>query len=165
MFHVEFISGDQWKVVDENKNVVFVGTMREAEEWLDLQENVQRRPVPARRRRWKLLGALRGLLAKRSAAWKSVSRSRLIAVEYVSGDQWKVIDDNKKVVFVGSLRQTEDWLDFQENIQRQLEPTGVWLRNLVDALRRLLARPIAGRLPPPGSRLTIAEFQRLARKL
>jgi hypothetical protein len=88
----------------------------------------------------------------------------MFGVEYVFDDQWKIIDENDKVVFVGTIRQAEDWLDFRENAKRQTVSIGVWLRNRVATVRRLLARPFADRPPQPGSRLTLAEFRRRARK-
>ncbi len=84
-------------------------------------------------------------------------------VERAAGDQWKVIDEDHKIVFIGTMRQAEDWLDFQENVRRQPVPTGVWLRNYVDALRRVLTRPFAARNSRPGSLLTVSEFRRRAR--
>ena len=47
MFRVEPTEGDHWKIVDQNDNTVFVGTMREAEEWLDCRDNLYRRPATA----------------------------------------------------------------------------------------------------------------------
>ena len=31
--------------------------------------------------------------------------------------QWTIVDDHETVLFAGTLRQCEDWLDFQENSQ------------------------------------------------
>jgi hypothetical protein len=70
----------------------------------------------------------------------------MFRVEYVP--EWKIVDENDKVVFVGTMRQAEDWLDFRENAQRQTLSTGVWLRNLVATGRPLLARLFADRPPP-----------------
>ncbi len=84
-------------------------------------------------------------------------------VERIAGDQWKVIDEDCRTVFIGTMRQAEDWLDCQENARRQPVPTGVWLRNLVVAWRRILARPFAARNFRSGSQLTASDFPRRVR--
>ena len=33
--------------------------------------------------------------------------------------QWQIVDGRGQTVFVGTKRQAEDWLDYQENAQRQ----------------------------------------------
>jgi hypothetical protein len=45
MYRVQSITEDRWEIVDSNERLVFAGTKRQAKEWLDLQENLRRRPV------------------------------------------------------------------------------------------------------------------------
>jgi hypothetical protein len=49
MYHINYTgNGDSWCIVDESLSVAFVGTKDQAEDWLDLQENVRFRPsVPS----------------------------------------------------------------------------------------------------------------------
>jgi hypothetical protein len=45
MYRIENVSGENaWLIVDLKNRVVFTGTMQQAEDWLDSQENVNRRP-------------------------------------------------------------------------------------------------------------------------
>jgi hypothetical protein len=60
-------------------------------------------------------------------------------VEYVQGDQWRVVDSHEQVVFTGTKEQVEDWLDHLENVQRQPSPrTSLWapFRQFLQSLRR-----------------------------
>jgi hypothetical protein len=48
MYRIEFVSvGKRWMVVDGDDRVAFIGTMQQAEDWLDSQENLNRRPFHA----------------------------------------------------------------------------------------------------------------------
>jgi len=45
MYRIEYVSSsNRWMVVDGNDRVVFIGTMQQAEDWLDSRENLNRRP-------------------------------------------------------------------------------------------------------------------------
>jgi hypothetical protein len=45
MYHIKNVSGENaWSVVDVKDRVVFTGTMQQVEDWLDSQENLNRRP-------------------------------------------------------------------------------------------------------------------------
>lgn len=45
MYRIETVSdGNRWMVIDAQDRVVFVGTMQQAEDWLDCDENVNRGP-------------------------------------------------------------------------------------------------------------------------
>ena len=66
----------------------------------------------------------------------AVHDGRVFRVEFVSGDQWKVIDAHDESVFVGTMREVEDWLDYHDNLRPRSVSPGVWLQNFVDAFRR-----------------------------
>jgi hypothetical protein len=44
MRRIDSVVGEQWTIVDERGGVVFVGTKQGCEDWLDYQDNAQRRP-------------------------------------------------------------------------------------------------------------------------
>jgi hypothetical protein len=44
MYRVQYKNREQWRIVDGRDQTVFVGTKRQAEDWLDYQENAQPRP-------------------------------------------------------------------------------------------------------------------------
>jgi hypothetical protein len=88
----------------------------------------------------------------------------MFRVEPAQGDQWRIIDEKDQVVFVGTVQQAEDWLDFHENAQRHAAPAGAWLRNFFDALRRVFENLSSARRSQPGSRPTASEFRRQTRK-
>jgi hypothetical protein len=45
MYRIEYVNdGNRWMIVDVKDRVVFIGTMQQAEDWLDSQENLNRRP-------------------------------------------------------------------------------------------------------------------------
>jgi hypothetical protein len=45
MYRIEYASGGKrWMVIDVKDRVVFIGTMQQAEDWLDSQENLKRQP-------------------------------------------------------------------------------------------------------------------------
>ena len=46
MYRVEYVVGHHWSVIDASGRTVFVGTKQRVEDWLDRQENIQRRPSP-----------------------------------------------------------------------------------------------------------------------
>jgi hypothetical protein len=43
----------------------------------------------------------------------------MYSVNPCSETQWSIVDGNQRTVFIGTRRQAEDWLDFQENMARQ----------------------------------------------
>jgi len=87
----------------------------------------------------------------------------MFRVEITQGDQWKIVVDNASTVFIGTMREAEDWLDSHENVQRQPATAGGWFLSVVDLCRRLAARPFPARGSPPVSRLTVPEFRQHAR--
>lgn len=48
----------------------------------------------------------------------------------ISDSQWEIVDDDDRVLFVGSPRECEDLLDRAEN----LESRASWLQGLLDLL-------------------------------
>ncbi len=69
-------------------------------------------------------------------------------IEYAADDRWKVLDQSGQAIFVGTRRQIEDWLDFQENIVRHPSPR-TSQRERVRALVSWLGH-IAGRIGQRG---------------
>jgi hypothetical protein len=48
MYRMEYVNdGNKWMIVDVQDRVVFIGSMQQAEDWLDSQENLNRRPSQA----------------------------------------------------------------------------------------------------------------------
>ena len=87
----------------------------------------------------------------------------MFRVEPTQEDQWKVVDENDKVAFIGTMREAEEWLDFQDNAPRAAAPASNWLRNAVNALHQPLAKLIAicrARRKAPG---TIGDLGRQVR--
>ena len=70
----------------------------------------------------------------------------MFQVEFFHDDLWTVIDEDGEVAFVGTKREAEDWLDFQDNARRRRAPPGGWLRNSLKSLRRLLTGQIGRQL-------------------
>jgi hypothetical protein len=78
MYHIHYTgNGDSWCIIDESLTVAFVGTKDQTEDWLDLQENVRRRPSVASfrplidgsiHRIVRFFTAIRGWLRSRSVA-------------------------------------------------------------------------------------------------
>jgi hypothetical protein len=56
-------------------------------------------------------------------------------VHSVHGDQWTIIDDRDQVVFVGTMRQCEDWLDCHDNSQPRPSFVKAWIRALFGSWR------------------------------
>jgi hypothetical protein len=58
MYRIQPAAGEQWAIVDERDESVYVGSLRGCEDWLDFQENVKARlPVEEKgwwRRLWRL---------------------------------------------------------------------------------------------------------------
>ena len=55
---------------------------------------------------------------------------------------WQILNSNDELVFSGSRRQCEDWLDRQENLTRlQRRPLAELASRVRTALSRLSARP------------------------
>jgi hypothetical protein len=46
-------------------------------------------------------------------------------VDYIEG-RWQILDVSGRAVFTGNRQQVEDWLDYQENVQRWKSSTGPW---------------------------------------
>jgi hypothetical protein len=51
-------------------------------------------------------------------------------VDSVSGDQWTIINERDQVMFVGTKRQCEDWLDCHENAQPRQSFVNAWISAL-----------------------------------
>jgi hypothetical protein len=76
----------------------------------------------------------------------------MYSIQYVKGDQWQVMDESDKAVFVGKKQQVEDWLDHEENLQRRSSPHQS-VDSIVRSLRQLidrLAGPLSGHTEPRG---------------
>jgi len=56
------------------------------------------------------------------------------SIRRVEDDRWAVIDADDVTVFVGTLRECEDWLDRDENIHR---PQRSWFRRLFGGILRV----------------------------
>ncbi len=79
-------------------------------------------------------------------------------VRYINGTQWHIVDDHQQTVFIGTKQQAEDWLDFQENVQRQPAPATASPGRIRSALRLMVRSFQAGfshfrghRTDPPAS--------------
>ena len=70
VYILRHINGTQWHIVDSSRRTVFVGTKQQAEDWLDLQDNLQRQPV---RQAARLSEVLRFLLAIIGGVFSRVS--------------------------------------------------------------------------------------------
>jgi hypothetical protein len=46
MYSIQYVKADQWQVMDESDQAVFVGNQRQVEDWLDHQENLRRQLAP-----------------------------------------------------------------------------------------------------------------------
>jgi hypothetical protein len=57
-------------------------------------------------------------------------------IQTLSGDQWSVADESDLVVFVGTLAQCQDWLDFQDHARSRPIALKARLRQLWERLRR-----------------------------
>ena len=60
----------------------------------------------------------------------------MFGIEPTDGDAWTIVDEDQQVVFVGSLRACEDWLDYQDNAHRSPSRLAEWLRRLWARLGR-----------------------------
>lgn len=55
MFRIQPVACEQWSIVDERDESVFVGTLGQCEDWLDFYENHQRREKVGLFRWWSLI--------------------------------------------------------------------------------------------------------------
>ena len=46
MYSIQYVKADQWQVMDESDQAVFVGNKRQVEDWLDHEENLRRQLTP-----------------------------------------------------------------------------------------------------------------------
>lgn len=46
MYSIQCVKADQWQVMDERDQAVFVGSKRQVEDWLDHQENLRSQSTP-----------------------------------------------------------------------------------------------------------------------
>ncbi len=64
-------------------------------------------------------------------------------VKHFNGTQWHVLDNAQQTVFIGNKQRAEDWLDLQENLQRQqtqsVAPRSDFLQALLTFLRRVFS--------------------------
>jgi hypothetical protein len=54
-------------------------------------------------------------------------------IDSVVGEQWTIVDERGRVVFVGTKQGCEDWLDYQDNAQRRPSAVTTWIRWLFAA--------------------------------
>ena len=52
MYQVLAVEGDQWTIVDDRDEVVFIGTKQTCEDWLDSQDNLVFHHRPSRASGW-----------------------------------------------------------------------------------------------------------------
>lgn len=71
-------------------------------------------------------------------------------IQPVTGDQWTIVDERDESVFVGTLKQCEDWLDFQENASGRSQTRGGWWEWLRQFFRR---SPVQQVVPPEDAEL------------
>jgi hypothetical protein len=65
-----------------------------------------------------------------------------------AGSQWAIVDETDRVWFVGTPRECEDWLDLQENLQRQQQKRAHW-RRFISSLMRFFRRDPASAIVGP----------------
>jgi hypothetical protein len=87
----------------------------------------------------------------------------MFRVEPTQGDQWRIVDENDNTVFVGTMREAEEWLDCRDNAFRQTATAGGWLRNSVNSVKRFFARLSAARAARPTFPGSAADLRRPAR--
>jgi hypothetical protein len=64
-------------------------------------------------------------------------------IEYVNdGNRWMIVDVKDRVMFIGTMQQAEDWLDSQENLNRQPTQVGAWLRRIFQGWTRRVDRAV-----------------------
>ncbi len=68
----------------------------------------------------------------------------MYAVKYINGSQWHIVDSNQQTVFVGNKQQAEEWLDLQENAQRQAAASPVSRSRIRVALQSLCGHMMSG---------------------
>ena len=68
-------------------------------------------------------------------------------VQSITNDRWEIADSQDRLVFVGTKRQAEEWLDYQDNAVPQPAHRGAWARALFQSLRRFVGR-LAGSCQP-----------------
>ena len=88
----------------------------------------------------------------------------MFRVEPTEGDHWKIVDQNDNTVFVGTMREAEEWLDCRDNLYRRPATAGGWFRNSVKSVKRFFARLSAPRTARPAvSSGSAADLPRPAR--
>jgi hypothetical protein len=70
-----------------------------------------------------------------------VREASMYRVRDIQRDQWMIVDDRDQTVFVGTKRQAEDWLDYQENAQRRAKRSGKALISVPESKSRNPDRP------------------------
>lgn len=59
-------------------------------------------------------------------------------IQQAAEEQWTIVDERDEVVFTGTLRGCEDWLDFQENAERRSTGNPGFWRGFLRGMRALL---------------------------
>lgn len=63
-------------------------------------------------------------------------------IRSINADHWTIVNDADRVMFTGSVRQCEDWLDYAENMERRQASAPGWFQRLCELLHlRPLGRP------------------------
>lgn len=59
-------------------------------------------------------------------------------IQQTTDGQWTIVDERDEVALVGTLRECEDWLDFQENAERLSAGHPGWWRGIVRGMLGLV---------------------------
>jgi hypothetical protein len=72
----------------------------------------------------------------------------MFSVSHVCGTRWRIVDKNRKPVFIGSSQSVEDWLDYQENRASRPAFSRTWRPRILHAIVAL-TREIFGATMSP----------------
>jgi hypothetical protein len=61
-------------------------------------------------------------------------------VQLTADDRWEIVDSQDRLVFVGTKREAEDWLDYRDNALPRTVRGGAWFHAFFRALRRVFCR-------------------------
>jgi len=67
-------------------------------------------------------------------------------IRSICADQWTIVNESDRVVFTGTMRQCEDWLDYAENHEAKERYAPGWFQRLCELLH---LRPTGATAPPP----------------
>jgi hypothetical protein len=91
--------------------------------------------------------------ARLRAAGGSAPAADLYRVGPVAGDRWTIVDEDGGIMFAGTKRQCEDWLDWRENSRARTGILSAFWRML---FRRIASTAFAGSLRIPADRCNVS---------